>query len=70
MSTGDADTVHSDLIPHIFMQLQNAIIPLFQQKILMWQRNYMESSQKISPMKLVSMADEECQKLKHSSQLV
>jgi hypothetical protein len=69
-STGGANMVHSDLIPHIFMQLRNTTIPLFQQKILMWQQNYMESSLKVSPMKLVSLANEECQILKHSNQWV
>jgi hypothetical protein len=29
-STGDADTLHNDLLPHIFMQLRLATIPVFQ----------------------------------------
>jgi hypothetical protein len=69
-STGEADTSHNNLIPHIFMQLWNTTIPLFQQCILTWQRKYMENSLNVSPMKLVSMADEECQILKHFNQWV
>jgi hypothetical protein len=69
-STGDADTAHNDLLPHIFMKLQNTTIPLFQQKILTWQCNYMENKLKVSPMQLISMADEECQVLKNSNQWV
>lgn len=69
-STGDADTTHHDLLPHIFTQLRNTTIPLFQQHLLTWQRKYMENTFKVSPLQLVSMADEECQILKHSNQWV
>jgi hypothetical protein len=66
-STGDADAAHSDLLPHMFMQLCNNAIPLFQQKVLTWQRQYMENILQLLPMKFITMADEECQILKHSS---
>jgi hypothetical protein len=65
----DVDTSHNDLIPHI-LKLRNTTILLFQQRIFTWQRKYMENSLKVSPMKLVSMTDEECQTLKHSNQWV
>ncbi len=69
-STGDSDKAHNDLIPHIFMQLRLTTIPLFQQTVLKWQREYMESSLKLTPSKLVTLADEESQVLKHSNQWV
>jgi hypothetical protein len=69
-STGDADTLHNDLLPHIFMQLRSTTIPIFQQKVLEWQQNYMENKLQTSPFKLVKMADDECQILKHSLQWV
>lgn len=34
--TGDTDTLHNDLLPHIFLQLRNTMIPIFQQKVLQW----------------------------------
>jgi hypothetical protein len=69
-STGASDTAHNDLIPHILLQLRTTTIPLFQQSVLKWQRNYMENSLTLTPSTLVSMADEECQVLKHSCQWV
>ncbi len=65
-----ADKIHNDLIPHILLQLRTTTIPVFQQSILKWQREYMESTLTLTPSTLVSMADEECQVLKHSSQWV
>jgi hypothetical protein len=70
MSTGDTDIMHNDLIPHIFMQLRLTTIPLFQQRVLTWQRKYMENTLSLSPMTLITMADEECQILRHSNQWV
>lgn len=52
------------------MQLRLTTIPLFQQTVLKWQREYMESSLKLTPSKLVTLADEESQVLKHSNQWV
>ena len=69
-SMGVADNVHNDLIPHIFLQLRTTTIPIFQPTIIKWQRNYMESSLKLTPIKLVTLADEECQVLKHFGQWV
>jgi hypothetical protein len=69
-STGDADNIHNDLLPHIFMQLQLTTIPLFQQRVLTWQPKYMENSLQLLAMTLITMADEECQILKHSNQWV
>jgi hypothetical protein len=59
-STGDADNLHNDLLPHIFMQLPSTTIPTFQQKVLKWQRSYMENTFQTSPCQLVKLADEEC----------
>jgi len=69
-STGDAEDAHNDLIPHLFLQLRHTTIPMFQQAVLRWQRKYMENSLKLNPITLVTLADEECQVLKHSSQWV
>ena len=69
-STGDTDIMHNDLIPHIFMQLCLTTIPLFQQRVLTWQHKYMENTLPLSPMTLITMADEECQILRHSNQWV
>jgi hypothetical protein len=69
-STGAEDTSNNDLIPHILLQLRNTKIPLFQQSILKWHREYMENKLSTTPMKLVAMADDECQILKHSHQWV
>jgi isopenicillin N synthase-like dioxygenase len=61
---------HNDLLPHMLMQLWNTTIPLFQQTVLKWQRNYMENSLKLLPTLLITMADNECQVLQHSNQWV
>jgi hypothetical protein len=57
-STGDEESAHNDLLPHIFMQLRSTTIPTFQQKVLKWQRSYMENTLHTSPSKLVRLADE------------
>jgi hypothetical protein len=69
-STGLADKTHNNSIPHILLQLRTTTISVFQQSVLKWQREYMESTLTLTPSTLVSMADEECQVLKHSSQWV
>lgn len=69
-STGASDTAHNDLIPHILSQLRSTTIPIFQQSVLQWQRNYMENKLALTPSSLVSLADEECQVLRHSNQWV
>ena len=69
-STGDEDSSHNDLLPHIFLQLRATKIPIFQQEVLRWHRQYMEGKMKTTPLKLVQMADEECQILRHSHQWV
>jgi hypothetical protein len=43
---------------------------MFQQAVLRWQRKYMENFLKPTPITLVTLVDEECQVLKHSSQWV
>ncbi len=40
---GMDNKMHNDLIPHIFGQLRGTKIPIFQQQILKWQREYMEN---------------------------
>jgi hypothetical protein len=69
-STGANDSSHNDLIPHILLQLRSTTIPLFQQSVLKWQREYMESSLALTPSSLLTLADEETQILKHSGQWV
>jgi hypothetical protein len=69
-SAGHDDEAHNDLIPHILLQLRNTKIPIFQQTILKWHRQYMENKLKLTSNKLVTMADEECQILKHFHQWV
>ncbi len=69
-SAGHDDEAHNNLIPHILLQLRNTKIPIFQQTILKWHRQYMENKLKLTSNKLVTMADEECQILKHSHQWV
>jgi hypothetical protein len=68
--TGAADNAHNDLIPHILLQLRTTTIPLFQQSVLKWQRQHMENTLQLTPSLLVTMADGECQVLKHSAQWV
>jgi hypothetical protein len=69
-SMGNIDAENNDLIPHILLQLQCTKIPLFQQAILHWHRQYMEGKLQLTPLKLIQMADEESQILKHSQQWV
>jgi hypothetical protein len=69
-STGTADTDHNDLIPHILLQLRTTKIPIFQHTVLKWHRQYSESKLKLAPSVLVTVADEECQVLKHANQWV
>lgn len=67
---GNIDAENNDLIPHILLQLQCTKIPLFQQAILHWHRQYMEGKLQLTLLKLIQMADEESQILKHSQQWV
>lgn len=60
-STGAEDGMRNDLIPHLLLQLCNTKIPMFQQPVLKWHRKYMENNLKITPLTLVTMADNECQ---------
>jgi hypothetical protein len=69
-STGSDAKAHNDLIPHIFMQLRFTTIPIFQQKVLEWQRSYIENKLPLTPTQLVMLADEESQILRHSNQWV
>jgi hypothetical protein len=69
-STGDSDDTHNDLIPHILLQLQTTTIPLFQQAVLQWQRNYFEGTLSLTPSSLLTKADRECQVLRHAGQWV
>jgi hypothetical protein len=69
-STGEDTTAHTDLVPHILLQLRTTTIPVFQQSVLTWQREYMENKLKLSPSSLVTLADQECQVLKHANQWV
>jgi hypothetical protein len=69
-STGASEKAHNDLIPHIFLQLRATTIPIFQQSILQWQREYFENKLDITPLSLVRKADTECQVLKHAHQWV
>ena len=70
ISTGDTDIVHNDLLPHIFLQLWNTMIPIFLQKVLEWQCSNMENKLPIYPSKLATMVEEVCQILKCSNQCV
>jgi len=69
-STGSDDNEHKDLIPHILLQLRTTTIPLFQQSILKWQREYFENTFPLTPSLLVQKADQEVQILKHAGQWV
>jgi hypothetical protein len=69
-SAGADKTDHTDLVPHILLQLRMTMIPIFQQSVLTWQREYMENKLKLTPSSLVTLADEECQVLKHANQWV
>jgi hypothetical protein len=70
-SAGPTDKQHNDLIPHIFLQLRSTTIPVFQQTILLWQREYFNNKKPdLTPSVLVHEANEECQILKHAQQWV
>jgi hypothetical protein len=69
-STGTADSEHKDLIPHLFLQLRATTIPVFQQSVLKWQRDYLENTLPLTPLSLVLKANQECQILTHSGQWV
>ncbi len=69
-STGADDNAHNDLVPHLLQQLRTTTIPLFQQTVLNWQRNYFESTLTFTPQELVGKADQECQILTHAGQWV
>ncbi len=51
---------HTDLVPHILLQLRTTTIPLFQQSVLTWQHEYMENKLKLTPSSLINLAEEEC----------
>jgi hypothetical protein len=61
-------TIHTDLVPHILIQLRTTTIPVFQQLVLTRQREYMENKLKFNPSSLATLADQECQVLKHANQ--
>jgi hypothetical protein len=69
-STGADASAHNDLIPHILKQLRSTTIPLFQQSVLKWQRDYFENTLQLTPASLVLKADQEHQILKHAGQWV
>jgi len=69
-STGASADAHKDLIPHLLLQLRSTTIPVFQQTILAWQRNYFEGTLQLTPTTLVTKADQECQVLQHAGQWV
>jgi hypothetical protein len=69
-STGDNDDEHNDLLPHLLLQLRGTTIPLFQQAVLKWQRDFFESTLKLTPQQLVTKADQEQQILLHAGQWV
>lgn len=69
-STGADTADHIYLIPHILHQLRTTTIPVFQQSMLTWQREYMENKLRLTPSSLDTMADDECQVLKHANQWV
>jgi len=69
-STGGEDTAHNDLIPHMLLQLRTTNIPLFQQSVLKWQRDYYEATLPLTPQTLIAKADQECQILQHAGQWV
>lgn len=69
-STGATENEHNDLIPHLLLQLRGTTIPIFQQTVLKWQRDYFEGQMTLTPTTLVTKADQECQILKHAGQWV
>jgi len=50
--------------------LQSTNIPVFQQTVLKWQREYSEGTLVLTPTILATKADQECQILKHAGQWV
>jgi hypothetical protein len=69
-STGASEAAHNDLIPHLLLQLRGTSIPMFQQTILKWQREFFKGSLSLTPTKLISDADQECRILQHAGQWV
>ena len=69
-STDLKDKEQSDLIPHILHQLRGTTMPIFQQSVLKWQREYFENTLPLTPHLLISKADAECQVLTHAGQWV
>ncbi len=69
-STGSGDSDHNDLIPHILLQLRGITIPMFQQSVLKWQRDYYEQKMTLTSTSLVQKADQEVQILQHAGQWV
>jgi hypothetical protein len=69
-STEATDTEHKDLLLHLFLQLRTTTIPVFQQSVLKWQRDFLENTLSLTPSTLVSKADQECQMLTHTGQWV
>jgi hypothetical protein len=67
---GMDNKMHNDLIPHIFGQLRGTKIPMFQQQILKWQRDYIENSLQLTPLALLRETDDESQILQNSNQWV
>lgn len=67
-STGASESDHNVLLPHLLLQLGTTTIPVFQQTMLKWQHDYYENNMKLTPVTLVSKADQECQVLQHVGQ--
>lgn len=68
--TGYQDQEHNDLFPHLLLQLRSTTIPMFQQSVLKWQREYFENTLALTLSSLISKADKECQILWHAGQWV
>jgi hypothetical protein len=68
--TGYQDQEHNDLLPHLLLQLRSTTIPMFQQSVLKWQREYFENTLALTLSSLISKADKECQILWHAGQWV
>ena len=69
-STGATTNQHNDLVPHLLNQFRSTTIPVFQQTVLKWQRDYFEGKLELTPTTIVQKADNECQILKHAGQWV
>jgi hypothetical protein len=52
------------------LQLRATTIPIFQQSVLQWQRDYFEAKLEFTPATLITKADQECQVLQHAGQWV